>query len=272
MSKVLGRKIITEEGTVFPERGYTVFRIGLTKDTIRSLKKLAKEQEMNPIFNQEVAQSSILVPTKNDRKRLMSSVLSPTFINTNTALRLMWKELEVTARLHNRGWHPFKLVVLRSMKGCLKQATHNDGTDQQSAIGGIIIAVQDKTFFQVNETLLELRAGEAVAFHGTTPHGGAAYAKDNVRYHCFMARTIEDIPSDEVGKYERVCDACNRGFDSYKQKKEHSCSAKKQDPEKKEKRRQLNLANKRNQRKREEEETEREENKRNRRKKRKARK
>ena len=203
MTKVPGEKVITEEGTVFFERGYTVFRTGLTKDTIQSLKKLAKETEMIPIFNQEVAQSSILVPTKNDRKRLMSSVLSPTFINTNTALRLMWKELEVTARLHNRGWHPFKLVVLRSMKGCLKQATHNDGTDQQSAIGGIIIAVQDKTFFQVNETLLELRAGEAVAFHGTTPHSGAAYAKDNVRYHCFMARTIEDIPSDEVGKYER---------------------------------------------------------------------
>jgi hypothetical protein len=138
-------------------------------------------------------------------------------------LKRLWNDLQNIAELHNRGWKPFRLVVLRSEAGCSKQETHTDGTSGNPEIGGILIAVENETFFGVNGTKLELRAGDAVAFHGSTPHNGEAYQNNNVRYHVYLAKKEGDVPTDEVGKFDLVCDTCSVGFETKDQKRYHIC-------------------------------------------------
>jgi hypothetical protein len=248
MAEIPGATIGTGENTRFAPRGYAVYKLDLTQQTIEELKRIADGKKTEAIFNQRVAPNTILEAKENDKKRLMSKPFFPTNIQKNKCLKLLWKELEVIAKFHNCEWQPFKLVVLRSEAGCSKQETHTDGTADNPEIGGVLIAVEDETFFEINERKLVLRAGEAVAFHGNTPHSGAAYEKNNVRFHVYLAKKKGDVPTDEVGKFDRVCDQCHRGFNSSSEKKNHTCKA--QAPEKIELKKRRKRDNKRDERER----------------------
>jgi hypothetical protein len=225
MTKTPGETIVIGPDTRFSNWGYAVYRLNLTQPTIEKLKKIAGERKTNAIFNQQVAPNGTQEAKDNDKKRHMSKPFTNTNIKTMSGLQDLWNELTTIGELHNRAWKPFNLVVLRSEAGCLRQEIHTDGTGDDPEIGGVLIAVEDETFFDINQTKLELRAGEAVAFHGNTPHNGAQYAKNNVRFHVYLAKEKNDLPTDEVGKFYRICDKCHMGFMTPKDKKNHFCHA-----------------------------------------------
>jgi hypothetical protein len=230
-------KIDTDDGTVFYDEGYAVHKLGLTQQTIEKLKEKAQKTKTAAIFNQQVAPNATQEALDNDKKRKMSKKpFSKSKIQKISCLKELWKKLEIIAKYHNRDWQPFKLVVLRSEAGCMEQETHTDGTYGKPDIGGILIAVEDKTFFDINGKKLELHAGYAVAFHGNTPHNGAAYEKENVRYHVYLARDKHDVPEDEVGKFDITCDKCATGFETINQRKNHTCHSNPEEAERKKER------------------------------------
>jgi hypothetical protein len=249
MTDIPESKIEHGKDTLFEDCGYLVFRLGLEKRIIDGLKKIAQEATTEPIFNQQVAPNTLEEAKDNDRKRRMSKGFSNSRVKKNQFLRPLWDKLQYIAKLHNREWKPFRMVVLRSEAGCGEQQTHTDGKGDDVEIGGIIIAVEDNTFFHVNGRKLVLSAGDAVSFHGNTPHNGAAYENLNVRFHVYLAEKGGEVPHDEVGKFERICHLCGRGFMSQKELTNHTCKGKTKEQIEEQKKRKRD--NKRNQRARE---------------------
>jgi uncharacterized cupin superfamily protein len=248
MTDIPGSKIEHGKDTLFDDCGYLVYRLGLEKRIIDGLKKIALEAKTEPIFNQRAAPNSLEEAKDNDRKRLMSKGFSNSRVIKNQYLKVLWRKLILIAGLHNREWKPFRMVVLRSEAGCGEQQTHTDGKGDDVEIGGILIAVEDNTFFHVNGRKLVLSAGDAVSFHGNTPHNGAAYENTNVRFHVYLAEKGGEVPKDEVGKFERVCHRCRRGFMSQKELTNHHPNCKGRTEEQIEEQKKRKRDNKRNQR------------------------
>jgi hypothetical protein len=218
-----GAIIETPDDTIFYKEGYHVHNLGLTAQTLEGLKKKAWDAKAEPIFNQQIVPDENEEALVNDRKRKMSKPVTKTVIKKDAKMKDLWKKLEVIAKMHNRAWKPFKLVVLRSEAGCMKQETHIDGIVGNPDIGGVLIAVEDKTFLDINGRTLELNAGDAVSYHGNTPHNGAAYKQENVRYHVYFARKEADILEGQVGKFAGTCEKCATGFKTINQRKYHRC-------------------------------------------------
>jgi hypothetical protein len=223
MRKMRGKNIDTPIETVFNEVGYDIYRLDLSAQTLQQLKERASKASTKAIFNEHSSPNEKHEALVNDKKRQMSKPTTKSDIERNAAVKELWGKLKVIGKKHNRAWKPFKLVVLRSEAGCMKQETHTDGIVGNPDIGGILIAVEDKTFLDINGRTLELNAGDAVAFHGNTPHNGAAYEQDNVRYHVYLARKEADIPEDQVGKFALTCEKCATSFDLIKQRTSHLC-------------------------------------------------
>jgi hypothetical protein len=250
ITKMSEKVISTAATTEFPPWGYAVHKLRLSDAEIKGLKKIAVQKPTQPIFNQVIASDQEGVAPKNDGLRKMSTPFTHKGIRNARCLSKLWQQMQIIGKYHNREWEPFRLVVLRSMPGCMAQESHTDGTGGLE-IGGILVAVQDGTFFQVNGRDIELSAGDAVSFHGNTPHNGAAFDAANVRFHAYLAREENDVPQDAVGKFHVICDGCHRGFNSRKDMRKHKCKARK--PEVKERERVLNTINKRTHRAKEKE-------------------
>lgn len=219
-----GANIETPDDTIFFKEGYDVYKLGLTGRALEGLKKRALEAKVEATFNQQVPnEKEEALMIVNDKKRKMSKPIAKSVIERAAEVKELWSKLEVIARKHNRAWKPFKLAVLRSEAGCMKEETHTDGIVGNPDIGGILVAVEDKTFFDINGRTLELNAGDAVAFHGNTPHNGAAYKQENVRYHVYLAREEADIPEGQVGNFARTCEKCATGFETIIQSYYHIC-------------------------------------------------
>jgi hypothetical protein len=245
----MSEKVIsTGDTTVFPPWGYAVHKLRLSDGDIKRLKKIAIKKPTQPIFNQVITSHEEGEARRNDGLRKMSQPFTYLGVQNARCLGRLWEEMQIIGKYHNREWEPFRLVVLRSMPGCMAQESHTDGTGDLE-IGGILVAVQDGTFFQVNGRDIELSAGEAVSFHGNTPHNGAAFDTLNVRFHAYLAGEEDDVPQDAVGKFHVICDGCHRGFDSRRDMRNHKCKARKQEIKDKEK--VQNKINKRRQRARE---------------------
>jgi hypothetical protein len=240
-----GANIEAADDTIFFKEGYAVYKLGLTAQILEGLKKRALEAKAEATFNQQAPNEKGEALVVNDKKRKMSKPIAKSVIKWAAEVKELWSKLEVIARMHNRAWKPFKLVVLKSEAGCMKQETHTDGIIGNPDIGGILVAVEDKTFLDINGRTLELNAGDAVAFHGNTPHNGAAYKQENVRYLVYLARKEADIPEGQVGKFARTCEKCATGFETINQMKYHLC---RNDPVKLAKMREGNNRRKRKQR------------------------
>jgi hypothetical protein len=237
--------ILTAATTEFPPWGYAVHKLRFSDAEIKGLKQIAVQKPTDPIFNQVIASDQEGEPPKNDGLRKMSKPFTHKGIQNAKCLGKLWQQMQIIGKYHNREWEPFRLVVLRSMPGCMAQESHTDGIGGLE-IGGILVAVQDGTFFQVNGRDIELSAGDAVSFHGNTPHNGSAFDVANVRFHAYLAREENDVPQDAVGKFDFICDGCHRGFNSRKDMGNHKCKARK--PEIIDRERKLNTINKRSQR------------------------
>lgn len=97
--------------------------------------------------------------------------------------------------------------VLKSKPGCKEQRAHTDFDVPAEGFGrhrphgfpcGVIVALQDGTKFVVHglrggrvkkRTVVEMKAGDVLIFHGDLEHAGAAYDIENTRVHYYVDST-----------------------------------------------------------------------------------
>lgn len=85
-------------------------------------------------------------------------------------------------------------ALIRSFKGCGKQASHTDyftmgskgAVKKETMPYSCVVAVEDGSYFYVKDEKISLPAGSAIVFRGDVVHSGSEYAKDNIRYHVYM--------------------------------------------------------------------------------------
>lgn len=85
-------------------------------------------------------------------------------------------------------------VVLQSLPGCQRQAWHTD-YDPVEIVDipkpkGVILALEDGTFFATPGRTYSLDQGDVLCFDGDEVHAGAAYDTTNTRVHLYA-----DVPS-----------------------------------------------------------------------------
>eukprot|EP00980_Cylindrotheca_fusiformis_P010286 scaffold2294_cov106-Cylindrotheca_fusiformis.AAC.2 len=216
---------------------FTRVRPEWSEGCLANLRKIALAVDIQPIFNQNLED-----PSDNDNLRTMIRKFpreSHAEAWEKNAIGELWKVCDSIATAINRKWSTYGLAVVRAEKGCQK-AVHSVGAGDGTEIGGLIVAVQDGTkyHFHGGKEALELRIGDAIAFHGSIPQCGAAYDERNVHFFAYIAEDKTHLPNDKVGKWNWSCEKCTKGFDTKKSMKRHVCKA--EPPEKHELKRKRN--------------------------------
>ena len=85
-------------------------------------------------------------------------------------------------------------VAIHSCPGCQQQQWHTDYDPLQMCNMtqkplGVILALEDDTFFNTPGNMYTLQSGDILYFTGDTIHAGAAYTRENTRIHIYV-----DVP------------------------------------------------------------------------------
>lgn len=165
-------------------RGVRIVRV---LDDVESARAAARvraiaERDARPIWN-------------GDARRLMCELPSGDELHARFDAAL--RRARVLAAPSQRA----RLVVLRSLRGCVRQGLHTDYPMQAAAAArpkprGALLALEHRTRLVVQPAhagavvLLDVPVGACVVFDGDVVHAGAEYAEDNVRVHAYL-----DVPN-----------------------------------------------------------------------------
>lgn len=86
------------------------------------------------------------------------------------------------------------LALIRSLPGCVKQASHTDYFTVKSngkSVGvtmpySCLIALEEATSVYIKEVKHDIPPACAVILRGDVVHSGSEYKKDNIRFHLYM--------------------------------------------------------------------------------------
>ena len=156
-------------------QGFKIFRRAI----------VVHSEEVNKIANIAFTGSSIFNP---DKLRFQQDLQ-----HKNTVVARILSVLQEQELLEGRIVGP--AVALHSFPGCLQQQFHTDydaGSVNRAECKplGILAALQDNTFFILQDQQLALQKGDLLAFDGDLVHAGAAYEENNTRIHVYL-----DVPS-----------------------------------------------------------------------------
>ena len=177
------------------------------------------------IFNQELNKENGDAAVNNDGKRVTSvDLLSLSDKEKKRhkqpkAFHQMVQRLRQYGRQHNKEWKLFKLVAMKSKRGCLEQAEHTDGVCNKNRknkdIGSVVFSIMDGTKLVIEGKEVNIPVDSALVFAGCLLHNGAAYDTENIRFHAYYAREKSHILKDSVGRvYD--CPTCGeRGVTAY---------------------------------------------------------
>ena len=164
----------------------------------------------------------------NDEKRMISEDLlnDETFADRPECMKKLIQLLQQYGKFHNNSWNMYKLVLLKSEKGCKAQREHSDGAhfSKKNEIASVVFSIMNGTKLVIKGKEHKIPPGAALVFAGCLPHNGAAYDRENIRFHAYYAKKQEHVLADGVGKIIK-CSLCGERVESleyHKKKSAHS--------------------------------------------------
>ena len=193
----------------FTTKGYQICNLtnDISPKDMMHLNKKAEIFKTNPIFNQDINKGIQTEDVRNDKKRNISVP-----INKNLPVfKRMIGVINEYAGLINNKYTVQNGYVLRSLKGCAAQAVHTDGNGHKIDFFSCLFAIQEGTKINIDGRIVDIPTGEALFFHSAVKHHGCSYTTNNNRYFFYIAKTMADIPIDEVGDLEPIrCEYCKK--------------------------------------------------------------
>lgn len=129
-------------------------------------------ERARPIFNPDEKRLQAFLPKRSTLVKRIKSVLEKNRLMCGRSLGTV--------------------VLLRSLPNCRQQTWHTDYDpdtlrDVEKKPLGVILALQDQTFFQQYPTTKHiLNRGDLLFFEGDLIHAGAAYEHENIRIHVYI--------------------------------------------------------------------------------------
>lgn len=192
----------------FPGQGYWIMDITpyFTHGEFEKLTKFVwNKKRFKTIFNEELALGNTFA---NDNKRFISEPINN---KTNGGIKALNECLKQLAQFCNSQWEPKQLVVLKSEKGCARQAIHADGKKEEPEIGSALISIQEGTKIFIGNRTVFLKKGMAILFHGLVPHAGEAYEEmENRRLHVYFVEKGRKVPKNAVFQTDLECKFCGK--------------------------------------------------------------
>jgi hypothetical protein len=193
----------------FSPKGFQIYNLNddINESDMITLNEKAEKCKTNPIFNQDINPDIQTKDFRNDKKR---SISIPINKNLPVFKRMIRGINQIAELINNDNYTVQSGYVLRSLEGCAAQAVHTDGNVDKRDFFSCVFAIQEGTKININGRVVNIPKGEALFFHSKVKHNGCSYSTKNNRYFFYIAKTIADIPTDEVGDIEPIyCKHCN---------------------------------------------------------------